>query len=84
MIGVVMVTVNHLLVGSTPTHGANFNYERYMMEEIKEIKEIKCIILEDMFEGTVEQFADCFFSNVDEYTIELFADQMGVKFKIFY
>ena len=81
MIGVVMVTVNHLLVGSTPTHGANFNYERYMMEEIKEIT---WIILEDMFEGTLEQFEDCFFSSADEFNILEFARMQEVECRIFY
>ena len=45
---------------------------------------IKWIILEGMFEGTLEQFADCFFSNVDEDSIQCFAEQQGVECRIFY
>jgi len=37
-----------------------------------------------MFEGTPDNFADCFFSNVDEYNVREFAKEQNVRCRIFY
>lgn len=45
---------------------------------------IKYIILKDMFSGTLEQFKDCFFDNVDKESIKQFAKDNDVVYSIIY
>lgn len=51
---------------------------------MKLIKEIDIIIIDngDVFEGTKDQFADCFFSNVTYSNIKKWCKQNGFSFKI--
>lgn len=38
----------------------------------------------DTFEGTVEQFRDCFFSNADEDTVRQWCESQNMKLEVIY
>jgi len=50
------------------------------------MNEVKGYIIDngDLFDGTVEQFQDCFFSNADEYTVRDWCESEGYILEVIY
>jgi len=50
------------------------------------MKKVKKYIIDngEMFDGTVEQFQDCFFSNADEDTVRDWCNNMDYNLEVIY